>query len=67
MGKYVQAHSPLNTHTKEVPQEHSTHDKSAYEELCDEEEGEEDHFIHDESVSGKKSEENEEEEQFVPS
>jgi len=39
-GKYVQPHSPLNPHTKEVPQEHSAHDKSTCKEMCDEEEEE---------------------------
>lgn len=67
MGEYFQPYSPLNPHTKEEPQEHSTHDKSASEEMCDEGEEEEDNFAHDKSVSGEKSDEDEEEEQFVPS
>lgn len=67
MAEYVQSHSPLKPHTEEGPQELSAHDKSASEELCDEEEEEEDHSAHDKSVSWEKSDENEEEEKSVPS
>ena len=67
IGEYVQPHSPLNPHTKEGLQEHSADDKSASEEMCDEEEEEEDHSAHDKTVSGEKSDEDEEEEQSVPS
>jgi len=38
MSEYVQPHSPLNPDTKEGPQEHSAHDKSASREMGDEEE-----------------------------
>jgi len=51
MGEYVQAHSPLNPHTEEGPQEHYVHDKSALEELCDKEEGLQEHFPDDKSAS----------------
>ena len=55
MGEYVQPHSPLNLDTEEGPEEHSAHDKSASEEMCDEEEEEEqsqEHSAHDKSVFG---------------
>ena len=60
------AHSPLNPHIEERSQDHSIHDKSASEELCDEDKGEEDHSAHDESVSGKENDAGEKE-QSVPS
>lgn len=67
MGEYTQPISPLNLHTDEELQEHSVHDKSASEELCDEEEEEENQSGHDGRVSEEKNDEDEEEEQFVPS
>ena len=66
MGEYVQPHKPLNPNTEEGSQEHSAHDKSVFEEMCDEEEEEEqskDHSTHDKSVSREKVDEEEEEEQ----
>lgn len=53
MGEYAQAHSPLDPHIEEGPQEHFVHNKSASKELCDEYKGEEDHSTHDESIPGK--------------
>jgi len=68
MGEYIQPHNPLNPDIEAGPsQEHSSHNKSASEEMNDEEEEKrqsQEHFSHSKSASREMSDEEEEEGQF---